>query len=348
MRRVLGIDPGTVSIDVCGLEDGTVCLDRSIPTEEALADPQGLVALLRSAGAPDLVAGPSGYGLPLVQAHSATETELRLAFLAAPGEEGGIGGLRRLAAILGQSGLPVIYTPGVIHLDTVPIHRKLNRVDLGTADKVAVAALGIAEQSRRLGCPPSGTCFILLELGGAFTAAVAVHDGRIVDGLGGTSGGIGWRSSGALDGEVAYLAGTVTKSMLFEGGARFVAGVARWGETVAIDALVEGALKAVRSLQAAVPNPKEILISGRTLDAPGVRARLEPVLSVIAPVRRLQGFARTAKAAAQGAAILADGLVGGEWRDLVETMRIRSAGGTVLDYLVVVSPAAARRRLGLP
>jgi predicted butyrate kinase (DUF1464 family) len=117
---------------------------------------------------------------------------------------------------------------------------------------------------------------------------------------------------------------------------------------VAVEALVEGALKAVRTLQVAVPSPGEILLSGRTLDAPGVRARLEPALTAIAPVRRLQGFARTAKAAAQGAAILANGLAGGEWKELVDTMRLRSASGTVLDYLVVISPAAARRRLGLP
>ena len=346
--RVLGIDPGTVSIDVCGLEDGVVCLDRSVPTEEALADPRAFVELLRSAGAPDLVAGPSGYGLPLVEAQATTDADLRLAFLAPQGEEGGIGGLRRLAAVLKESGLPVIYTPGVIHLDTVPSHRKLNRVDLGTADKVAVAALGIAEQARRMECPPKGTSFIVLELGGAFSAAIAVREGQIVDGVGGTSGGIGWRSSGALDGEVAYLAGAVTKSMLFEGGARFAAGARRLGEAVAVEALVEGALKTARALQVAVPDPTEILLSGRTLDAPGVRARLEPALTAIAPVRRLQGFARTAKAAAQGAAILANGLAGGEWKELVDTMRLRSASGTVLDYLVVISPAAARRRLGLP
>lgn len=47
------------------MEGGRVTLDRSLPTAEALADPEAFLALLRSAGPPDLVAGPSGYGLPL-------------------------------------------------------------------------------------------------------------------------------------------------------------------------------------------------------------------------------------------------------------------------------------------
>src|SRR5438552_1985211 len=112
MPRVIGIDPGTVSIDLCGLEDGTVFLDRSFPTAAALADPGAFVAVLTDAGPVDLIAGPSGYGLPLMRTREATEEELRLAFLAAEGEAGGIGGLRALARTLARSGLPVVFTGG--------------------------------------------------------------------------------------------------------------------------------------------------------------------------------------------------------------------------------------------
>src|SRR2546428_1868632 len=120
MPRVIGVDPGTISIDVCGLDAGEPYLDISIPTAEALADPAGFVSLLKGETPPDLIAGPSGYGLPLITAAAATDEDLRLAFLAPPGEEGGIGGLRRLAQVLARSELPVVFTPGVIHLDTVP------------------------------------------------------------------------------------------------------------------------------------------------------------------------------------------------------------------------------------
>jgi predicted butyrate kinase (DUF1464 family) len=46
--RVIGIDPGTISIDLCGREDGRVFLDRSLPTAGAVADPSILVALLQA------------------------------------------------------------------------------------------------------------------------------------------------------------------------------------------------------------------------------------------------------------------------------------------------------------
>src|SRR5438093_2119295 len=147
MPRVIGIDPGTLTIDLCGLEHGRVFLDRSVPTAEALADPTRFVALLAGAGPLDCIAGPSGYGLPLTPAQQATEEDLRLAFLAAGGEAGGIGGLRALARALGKSGLPVFFTPGVIHLRSAPAHRKANRLDMGTPDTVCAAALALGAQS---------------------------------------------------------------------------------------------------------------------------------------------------------------------------------------------------------
>ena len=42
-----------------------------------------------------------------------------------------------------------------------------------------------------------------------------------------------------------------------------------------------------------------------------------------------------------------DGLAGGASKRLVQVMGLREAAGTVLDHLHVISPEAARRRLGL-
>ncbi|HEY7479295.1 MAG TPA: DUF1464 family protein [Gemmatimonadales bacterium] len=345
MARVLGIDAGTVSLDVCGLVDGRLWLDFSCPTADALADPDGFVAQLAGSGRLDLVVGPSGYGLPVRPARDATEEDLRLAFLAGPEEPGGIGGLRRLARWLAGSQLPVVFTPGVLHLDTVPAHRKVNRADLGTADKVCAAALAIEDRRLRTGRSIEDISLILLELGGAFTAAVAVQGGRIVDGIGGSSGPIGWRAAGALDGEVAFLAGTVDKAMLFGGGAEPVAQES--GRATAIAAYVEGAAKAVSQLRISAPAADEVLVSGRCADDSDLLVQLEAALAGVVVVRRLDGFALTAKQGAQGAALLADGLAGGDHQALVDHLRIREARGTVLDHLHVISPAGARRRLGL-
>ena len=38
MIRAVGIDPGTLSIDVCGIADGQIYLDRTWPTADALPD----------------------------------------------------------------------------------------------------------------------------------------------------------------------------------------------------------------------------------------------------------------------------------------------------------------------
>lgn len=342
MALVIGIDPGTVSIDVLGLKDGEPWLDQSVPTREVLASPAELVDLLGSAGPPDLIAGPSGYGLPLLRSDQVGEPQLRLALLSGDGEPGGIGGLGGLLRLLIASGLPVVFTPGVIHLPTVPLHRKINRVDLGTADKVAAAALAIWDQSSRLALPPERTALILLELGGAFTAALAVGQGAIVDGIGGTGGPMGFKSSGGWDGEVAFLAANVGKDLLFRGGRSEPP-----ADDAALAGYLEGAFKAVLSLTASLPEPREILLSGRHATDAEVLERLVPRLEKIAPVKQLQGFAKVAKQGAQGAALMADGLCGGRHSGLVGTLRLREASGTALDYLRVISPEAARRRLGL-
>src|SRR5260370_33280493 len=198
MPRVIGIDPGTVSIDLCGLDDGRLFLDRSWPTAEAMADPARFIAEVEAAAPIDLVVRPSGYGLPITRVQDITEEALRLAFLAAPGETGGIGGLGTLVRALARTALPVVLTPGVVHLPTVPAHRKVNRVDMGTAEKVCAVALAVSDQARRLGSPLSDVSLVLLELGGAFTAAVAAAAGPIAGWGGGSAGPLGVRAAGGV------------------------------------------------------------------------------------------------------------------------------------------------------
>jgi predicted butyrate kinase (DUF1464 family) len=342
LTRVAGVDPGTVSFDVCVLDDGDVILERSFRTEDVGADPAPLVETLTGHGPLDLVLGPAGYGLPLVSAEQVGEREFELMVLLRADEPHGrvgVGGMRAIVRALIAAGLPLVFGPGAIHLSTVPAHRKWNRVDLGTADKVASAALCIADQARRLGVDFPETSFVMLELGGAFSAALAVDGGRIVDGLGGSAGPIGARACGALDAEVAYLlGGALSKRTVFSGGALDPRGeldLSTGLETLRRDprhrdgwlALEEGAAKAALALTVSVPAPREIVVAGRLAGAPGVLDALGERLGAVAPVRLV------AKAAAHGAAVLADGLAGGRYAALVERLGVRDASGSVLDQL---------------
>jgi predicted butyrate kinase (DUF1464 family) len=361
MPRVVGVDPGTVSIDICGLEDGRVFLDRSFPTAEALADPDRLVDLLEGAAPLDLVAGPSGYGLPLIRTEHLTDADLRLAYLPDLSRSGGILGLRALMRALARSSVRIVLTPGVVHLPTVPAFRKCNRVDMGTADKVCAAALGVHDQMSRRACEPRDVSFILLELGGAFSAAIAVESGAIVDGLGGSSGPLGLRAAGALDGEVACLVGSVTKQHLFGGGVATIAGTPDADAEqlaaansargrMAWDGYLESAVKAVVTLTVSAPEAREVILSGRVARIEQVYVELARRIGAALPgatIRTLVGFGGTAKQGAQGAAVIADGLVGGRFAAIVDALGIRDASGTVLDHLYVISPSDARARLKL-
>lgn len=393
MPSVVGIDPGTVTFDLLGLDDGDPSFVDSVPTQRVADDPGRLARAVARRGEPDAVVAPSGYGLPLRRLGELDEDDLRLAFLSRPGGTEGIPGL--VAAVEGLRRLPcpVWVLPGVVHLPKVPRHRKVNRVDMGTADKLCAAALGVADQAARLGRPAGATDFLLVELGGAFTSVLAVRDGAVVDGAGGSSGPPGVRAPGALDGEVAVLLERVTKRHVFSGGAAAVAagrrgapgrdgggaGAAPGGDSdaggdtetpadagdrgagddaadpatwagsegppgVAWRHLTEGVEKACRSLTAVHPDPTEVLLSGRHGGASPVVRRLRGRLEDVAPVRRLRGPAPEAGSAAQGAALLADGLAGGDRAGLVDALGLRGSSGTVFDHLYLDGAADGAAR----
>ena len=317
--RVAGCDPGTSSLDVVILADGEVCAEARFAPDEVRRDPRAPIRWLEERGPFDLVAGPSGYGLPLLPAARCGPRERELMALVRPGDDAhGVGGFTKLVEAFCESALPVVFLPGVVHLPTVPAHRKINRIDLGTADKVCAVALALARR-------PGGT-FCLLELGSAFTCCLAVERGRIVDGLGGTSGPMGWQSAGAWDGEAAYLLSPLSKHDLFRGGVHDVG-----DEELARLAFREGCVKAVASLRACTAFA-EVVLSGRLIETqPALVARLRQDLAGASELESLPGASM--KHAAQGAAVIADGLAGGRWAELVRGLELRGASGTALDHL---------------
>ncbi len=81
-RRAVGIDPGTKSFDICGIEGDRLFLDKSIPASEVGADPHVLVDLMQSAAPLDMVVGPSGYGLPWVNVQTLSHGKQTFCFSA--------------------------------------------------------------------------------------------------------------------------------------------------------------------------------------------------------------------------------------------------------------------------
>lgn len=343
--RVAGADPGTSSLDLLILDDGRVADQVRFAPAELQADPTAPVRWLADCGPFAVVAGPSGFGLPLIRAADCTERDLALMNLRRqddPAAGQGVVGFARLLRALCASSLPVVFLPGAIHLSTVPAHRKLNRIDVGTADKVCVAALAL-QQHVSSGRPLAEANLGVVELGSAFTACLALQAGRVVDGLGGTSGPIGWRSGGAWDGEAAYLLGPLAKADLFAGGV-----TALGKEDAGRELFRESLLKAVAGLHAITPFA-ELVLSGQLLETEtALTDEVATDLARFAPVRRLASLPGAwVKHAAQGAALLADGLAGGVHSPIVEALHLREASGTVLDWLRYPRAAEVRKAWGI-
>ncbi|RLG95551.1 DUF1464 domain-containing protein [Candidatus Bathyarchaeota archaeon] len=371
--RALGIDPGTKSFDLAVIEDKSVVWEKSIDTLRVAEDPGSLIKAIEEAGEVDIIAGPSGYGVPVTFNHEIMDPHrfaLEVLLLTREedlkiGVDKGEIGIRVYEAItkvvteLHKRGLPVCYIPSCILLPTIPPYRKINKVDMGTADKMAIAALGIHEQSVRLDINYDETRFILVELGFGYDAAIAVEGGVIVDGLGGTLVHTGFLTTGPIDGEAAVLGREWIRSDVFHGGASDICGASSLDEALdgyekgdepyvlAIESMLDGIEKAVRSLTSSVKKPREIILSGRYSRNPRFRMLVQKRLRDIAPVRvigMLPG-ARISKEAAQGYGIVADGIAGGEFKDLIRHMQLMDAKGTVLSWVFHPRLRDAKERL---
>ena len=221
--RTIGIDPGTGSFDFFGMDGEEVIIDTTVPVPKVAENPKVLIETVRSVLPLDMIVGPSGYGMPVTPIRDITERELTMMV---PDDKSIplYDGIRMFVRQMKADGLPVYFTPGVIHLSTVPAHRKANKMDMGTADKVCCAALAIRDQAELYGIDYSETSFILAEIGYAFSAVIGVEGGKIVDGLGGTSGGPGFITLGSMDSELAVRLGKFPGVVLFSGGAKDASG----------------------------------------------------------------------------------------------------------------------------
>ncbi|MFQ6068429.1 MAG: DUF1464 family protein [Candidatus Bathyarchaeia archaeon] len=351
--RALGIDPGTKNFDLCCIEDDVdnVVLDKSIPSEVVANEPSQVFNIIKDAEA-DVIVGPSGYGLEFKHISQFTKEEVALTTLDKVGDIDipVLSGLRKLLWMMKRAGLNAYSAPGVVQLPTIPLHRKVNKIDMGTADKTCVTAFAIWDQAKKRRIVYNETSLICVEMGFGYNAAMAVENGQIIDGVGGTIfPGPGYLTLSQMDGELAYILGEFSKLKLFEAGATFIAArkmleVEDFCRNLNLDeyrlawqSVTEGIIKAVAMLQTSfMKRPREIILTGRLSRVERLRSHLEKILNEKfgIPVRRpVHNFTKKAKDVAQGTTLLANGIAGGKYRELVETMKIKEAKGTVLDYI---------------
>ncbi len=371
MVRVVGIDPGTASFDLVLLDDGFIVDEKSIPTPDIARDPQILVDAVGEFENVDAIAGPSGYGVPVTWNKDIVDprrfavevlllsTEEQLAQGMAAGEIG-IMVYQALALAVEEfwkAKLPVVYIPSVVLLPTVPFHRKLGRLDMGTADKMALTLLGIHTYSRDKGIDPRETDFIVVEMGYGYNAVMVVKKGRIVDGLGGTVCCRGFLTHGPMDLEHVVLGGEWGRSDVFYGGVATVAStedpVAAWKEWSRgkepaysiIESMLEELSRVVHGM-ASIHNVNTILLSGRLSRVNEIRTSvLDRIADLnVEPLGLLDG-AKISKEAAQGYALVADGLMGGRYSHIVYMNRLSEAKGTVMDYAVHPRLVEAKKRI---
>jgi predicted butyrate kinase (DUF1464 family) len=367
MVKAVGIDSGTKTMDIYGFDDqdGSVLVDFALSREEVTKNPSLVIDKLketqREYGTIDAVAGPAGYGLPLQKAKDASLEDIALATFVTKADverKLKIVGLRQLMQLMKNTqDLNIWFTPSVIQLPTVPEYRKANKVDMGTNDKVPTAILAVKEQAKRLKISYDQTSFIVVEIGYAYTSAMAIKNGQIVDAMAGTAGFPSFLGMGFLDGELVYgLANTMKdfpKLTLFAGGAAAVAGFdttkpieqfvedAKTSEKIkaGLDLMLESIVKDVASLLPSV-KPKEIILSGRFSKIPDfytlVEKRLESFFGEFGskiPVLKMEGNAKVAKGAAEGAAVFANGIAHGKYEPIVEVMKLRESKGGIFDHL---------------
>jgi predicted butyrate kinase (DUF1464 family) len=365
--KSIGIDSGTKTMDIFGFDDkdDRVIIDVAIPRDEITKSAKLVVEKIRKAqkqfGKIDAIVGPSGYGMHLKKAKEASDEDIASATFVTEADikrRLRIIGLRELMQMLRNADdLNTYFTQGVIHLKTVPKYRKANRIDLGTSDKVLSVILAVKDQTERLRIPYHKTSLILVEVGFGYTSAIAVKNGQIIDAMAGTAGFPSFLGSGFWDSEVAYAVANATddfsKQLLFAGGVASFAGIdtskpleefvkeAKTNQHAkqGYDMMLEAIVKDVASL---LPNvkPKEIVLSGRFTRIPDFLTAMKSALSgffvetgLKVDIVVLESKAAVTKQAAEGAAVFANGLAGGKYKQLIDAMQLRESEGTVFSNL---------------
>lgn len=347
------------------VDEGRVVLEKSFPTEKVADSPDSLIEELKKLkDEADIIIGPSGYGVPYVCNEDILDPKLfsseilLLTSISKLSKRTGDPGfevyraLYKLTNELWKLGANVCYIPSVKQLESVDPSIKVNRIDLGTADKLGASFLAAYSIINSLKTSENFPDFFVLELGFGYNALIYFKGGSIYGGLGGTSLGPGFLTPGPLDLEIIVSKGKWNRNSVWSGGIENVCMSSSLrdafypGRTGRCLFYVQSMLRSIRSGIAYLGGTwkEPIVLSGRWADEE-ISKELEKILGMpISMIRPSLPGASIAKEAAQGMAMIGDSLLGGRFSSLFKRLSLHKASGTVMDHIYIPNMTQAVKR----
>lgn len=324
--KTLGIDPGTKNYSFFLLDENKNKENKEIitSTEKINNNPEYVLKIIEKFK-PDAVSVPSGYGLAPKKVMDLSEEDFyRISLKKTRSSSIGV---RKILRLLIENKVNSYVLPSVKHLPTVEEYKKINKIDMGTPDKVssAVYALSQYEDYKK-------TSFLLAEIGSAFNAFIEVKNGRIVDGIGGSNASSGFISGGGIDAEIFYLRGK--KENKFSGGVSSIIGKYVKPEIffknpekykngdIAYKYFINGIMKDISGF-----NPDKVIVSGRVSKYVHREIQKKFSTKLIETIK--------ASPASIGAAMTVNGLCKGRFKELIKWMKLDEASGDIFDYLYI-------------
>ncbi len=261
---------------------------------------------------------PSGLGVPLTRAGDLMDQDIAEITLGLDGPAAD--DLGALLVEARRRALRAFCIPAVKLLPSVPIHRKVNRLDLGGAGALC-AAVWIMHSIAVPGSEPASCGWLLVHAARAGTCLLAIRAGRIVDGTGELTPATGRLASRGLD-ELLRRAARV--------GSPHPRAQAAWPPHALAEAEGEMLTRAALGLLRFHGLPHAVVIGER-------RAETEHLLGGWVPLAPSPAVGPGFEAAL-GAAVIAAGLTGGPTADLVQQLGVREARERALDWLVPQPP----------
>jgi hypothetical protein len=261
---------------------------------------------------------PSGLGVPVTRAADLMDRDI--AEIALDLDARAADDLGALLAEARRRALRAFCIPAVKLLPSVPIHRKVDRLDLGHAGALCAAAWTLHAETAQ-GSEPATCNRVLVHASRAGTCLLAIRGGRIVDGTG----------------YLPLAAGRISSERL-EALLRRSAVAASWRPRnrtpcppgTLVEAEGERLAQAALGLLGLHDLPHAVVIGDRREEVERLLGGRVPLVSSPAVG---DGFE-----AALGAAVIAAGLTGGPTAGLVQHLGVREARERALDWLAPCPP----------